>query len=147
MNKKPKYILVESSVLPDIYLKVIDAKRYLSTGRARSVNEAAKMAGLSRSAFYKYKDSVHPFTEKTGGHMITINALLRDEPGVLANLIAYLYRGGANILTINQNIPVDGVAPVSVTAQIDDLCIPLDEILSGLRDADGVRNIDVVSGM
>lgn len=145
-TEAPRYLLVESDVLPEVFLRVIEAKRLLSSGRARSVNEAAKLAGLSRSAFYKYKDRVHPFNNKAGGRIITLHAMLRDAPGVLSELIGLLYRCGANILTINQNIPIGGVAPVSVTARIDGLQVPLDEMLERMHTVDGAENIEVVSG-
>jgi chorismate mutase len=146
MSDIPRYLLVESDVLPEVYVKVVEAKRMLVTGKARSVNEAARLAGISRSAFYKYKDKVHPFNNKAGGRIITLHAMLHDEPGVLSELTGLLYHSGANVLTINQDIPIGGVAPVSVTSRIDGLHISLDELLLNLRSIEGVDNIEIVSG-
>ncbi|HEX3026301.1 MAG TPA: ACT domain-containing protein [Clostridia bacterium] len=146
MDGMPRYLLVDCEVLPEVFHKVVEAKRYLASGQVHSVNEAVRLAGISRSAFYKYKDKVHPFNNKDGGRIITLHTMLRDAPGVLSELIGRLYRSGANILTINQNIPIGGVAPVSVSARIDGLRIPLEEMLVLLREIDGVENIEIVSG-
>lgn len=141
MEEKPKYLLVDSSVLPDVFYKVVYAKRLLAKGKARSSSEAAKMAGISRSAYYKYKDCVYPYESKMGDSIATFSATLEDEPGVLALLIAELYRVGANILTVNQNIPVDGVAPVTVSARTMGIVMTDDELLATLRSIPGVVDI------
>jgi chorismate mutase len=140
------YLLVRSDVLPDVFLKVIVAKQLLLSGQVRSVNEAAQKAGLSRSAYYKYKDSVHPFNEKAGGYIFTLYAMLRDEAGVLSRLTSLLYREGANIMTINQNIPVEGIAPVTVSCRADGLQLPLSDLLDRIRQLDGVNSVEVISG-
>lgn len=147
LNSTPHYLLVESNVLPEVFLKVIEAKQLLLTGQAHSVNEAARIAGLSRSAYYKYKDSVHPFNQQTGGYIITLNAMLRDEVGVLSKLTSLLYCEGANIMTINQNIPVRGIAPVTVTARADGIRLPLSDLLDRIRELEGVNSIEVISGV
>jgi len=146
MDETPHYLIVDSRVIPDVFLKVVNAKRLLDTGKARSVNEAAQLAGISRSAFYKYKSCVHTFDDHTGGRIVTLQAMLRDEAGVLSHLTGLLYRCGANILTINQNIPIGGLAPVSVTARIDSLQVTLESLLSSLRDIEGVEDIAVMLG-
>ena len=146
MEQAPHYLIVDSRVLPEVFLKVIDAKRLLEAGKVHSVGEAARLAGISRSAFYKYKGCVHTFDSRAGGRIITLQAMLRDEAGVLSQLTGLLYRCGANILTINQNIPISGTAPVSVTARVDSLQVTLEALLSNLRDIDGVEDINVLSG-
>lgn len=146
MESHSRFLLVDSRVLPSVFPRVIRAKQLLDTGRARSVNEAVRMAGISRSAFYKYRSCVHEFDGRSGGRILTLQAMLRDETGVLSRLTGTLYRTGANILTINQNIPVGGVAPVSVTARIHDMDVKLEELLDMLRELDGVLQISVVSG-
>jgi chorismate mutase len=146
MAETPQYLIVNSSVLPDVFLKVIDAKRMLDAGRVHSVNEAARLAGISRSAFYKYKNCVHTFDDHSGGRIVTFQAMLRDEAGVLSQLTGMLYRCRANILTINQNIPIGGLAPVSVTARIDSVQVTLEKLLSSLRNIDGVKDIAVMLG-
>ncbi|CDZ23284.1 amino acid-binding ACT protein [[Clostridium] cellulosi] len=146
MNSMPHYLLVESQVLPEVFLKVVEAKRLLLSGQVHSVNEAARAAGISRSAFYKYKDSVHPFNEEAGGYIVTLHAMLRDEAGMLSKLTSLLYHEGANIMTINQNIPVGGYAPVTVTARADGMKISLTDLLDRIREIDGINNVEVVSG-
>lgn len=146
MGETPRYMIVDSEALPDVFIKVLDAKMLLESGSVATVNEAVKRAGISRSAFYKYKNSVHPLVDHAGGHIITIQAMLHDEAGVLSQLLSLLYRCGANILTINQNIPIGGRAPVSVTARIDGLRVAFDAMLSGIHTIAGVEDINVVTG-
>lgn len=146
MEKVPRYLIVDSEALPDVFIKVLDAKRLLNSGQARSVNEAARLAGISRSAFYKYKGHVRPYDDETVGRIVTISAMLRDEAGVLSAFTGLFYQNGANILTINQNIPVDGIALVSVTARMDNIRLSLAGLLTALRKVDGVKNVEIVSG-
>jgi chorismate mutase len=143
----PQYLLVESDVAPEVFLKVIEVKKLIASGKAHSVNDAVKQASISRSAYYKYKDKVYPFNDRAGGRIITINAMLKDEPGMLSQLTSQFYRYEANILTINQNIPVSGLALVSVTVRLEGISITLEEFIEGLRKIDGVENIDIVSGI
>ena len=141
MDDKPKFLLVDSKVLPDVFYKVVYAKRLLAKGKARSSSEAAKMADISRSAFYKYKDCVFPYESKMGDSIATFSATLEDEPGVLASLIAELYRVGANILTVNQNIPVDGVAPVTISCRTMGVVMGDEELIAVLRSIPGVVEV------
>lgn len=140
------FLLVDESALPDIFKKVMAAKQYLIAGTASSTSEAARMAGISRSAFYKYKDAVYPYKDKGSSRLITLHAVLQDKPGVLMSLISAFYAAGANILTVNQNIPVMGVALVSISARVDCLRMSLDELLDSLRSLDGVQTIENIAG-
>ena len=117
-----KFILLESSVVPDVFIKVLEAKRLLAEGEAKSATQAAKTAGISRSAFYKYKDSVFSYGKGSGGSILTVSATLKDRAGVLSGLLLEFYKAGANILTVNQNIPTGG-APVP-TAERVKLMVP-----------------------
>lgn len=141
MEEKPKFLLVDSRALPEVFCKVVYAKRLLAKGKARSSSEAAKLAGISRSAFYKYKDCVFPYESKMGDSIATLSATLEDEPGVLSSLMAELYRAGANILTVNQSIPVDGVALVTVSARTVGVMMDDDKLLRLLRDVPGVVDV------
>lgn len=114
MADRHKYLLIDSRVLPEVFLKVVQAKEMLAKGKAKSVAAAAQACGLSRSAFYKYKDSVEVFERGAGGSLVTLYFSLEDQPGVLSAVLGCLYDAGANILTINQNLPADGVAPVTI---------------------------------
>ncbi len=111
---KPKLYIVEADMLPEVFLKVCDAKEYLQTGAAATVAEAASMAGISRSAFYKYKDAVRPFRDIRREQAITMSILTRDRPGALSSVLSIFAAMRANILTINQSIPTSGVGVVTI---------------------------------
>ncbi len=145
--KKSKFLLIDAAVLPDVFARVLDAKQFLSAGKAGTAAEAARMAGISRSAFYKYKDAVYTYnSETTASKIISIHAVLQDKPGVLMAVISAFYNVGANILTINQNIPISGLAPVSVSANIEQMKIGLDELVQRLQNIPGVNTIENISG-
>ena len=135
-------MLVEAEAAPEVFRKVLEAKRMLATGEARSVGEAARMCGLSRSAFYKYRDKVLPFTAP-GGSVVTLRAVLRDEAGVLSRLTNRLYKQGANILTIHQSTPSSGLAPVTLTARVAGEGEELEELLRRLRTIEGVLSLEI----
>ena len=143
--KNASYLLVEQSVLPEVFTTVLQAKQFLLNGEASSTSEAVRMAGISRSVFYKYKDAVYPYNRKLSSHMITVQAVLLDRPGVLMALVSGIYTRGANILTINQNIPVNGRALVSISARVDQMDSSVEELLEGLQQVDGVLSIDSIS--
>ncbi|MCI9576915.1 MAG: ACT domain-containing protein [Clostridiales bacterium] len=144
--RKTTFLLVDQEALPPVFAKVIEAKEYLRNSQASSTTEAARMAGISRSVFYKYKDAVYPYRDKNTDSIITIQVVLFDKPGVLMALISEFYRVGANILTINQNIPVNGKALVSISARIDHMEGSLDDLLFCLRQVDGVQSIGNIAG-
>ncbi|MDR1003308.1 MAG: ACT domain-containing protein [Oscillospiraceae bacterium] len=142
-----EYLLVKSEALPDVYRSVVYAKKLLSSGEASSSAEAARMAGISRSAFYKYKDMVFQYEKAVRDEVITVHAVLTDKPGVLSALLAVFFEAKANILTVNQNIPVGGVASVSISARTDSMSISKEELFSMLQDLSGVKTIDNISGV
>ena len=121
MGKKTKFYLVAADALPEIFLKVAEAKRMLHAGEVSTAGEAARQVGISRSAFYKYRDSVQPFNDMKTGRIITFYALLKDNPGVLSNVLSIFAGSGANILTINQSIPTNGCAAVTISAETSDM--------------------------
>ena len=144
VTEQNKFLLVDLSVLPEVFTKVVEAKRYMAQGKAKSYSDAAKMAGISRSAFYKYKDKVYAYENNSLTRMLTLNVMLLDEPGILSSLITGLYRIGANIVTINQNIPADGVAPVSVSLRIDRDRSD-EEVVSHVQQIEGVVSVRTVN--
>lgn len=126
-------VLVDKRVLPEIFTKVLLAKTYLSKDKARSSTEACKMADLSRSAFYKYKDRVFFFEDRDKRRVLTYALWLSDDPGVLSQVLTRLSQYGVNILTVNQNIPIDRVAMVTISfradlEQISDVEVLLDSV-------------------
>ena len=146
MSQPAKYFIVEAEAMPEIIRKVAQAKQLLEMGEASTVNAAAQAVGISRSAFYKYKDSVRPFNDMLHGRIVTIQVMLRDEPGVLSGVLNVFAGTGVNILTINQNIPVKGKAFVSVSARSENMTIEVDELLKRLFDVQGVIKIDSIVG-
>ena len=146
MANNPKYYIVEASALPEVFIKVAEAKRLLSTGEASTVNDATKMTGISRSAFYKYRDSVLPFQNMMTGRIITFQFLLHDEPGVLSAILAAFAQQSANILTINSIIPTNGCALVTISAETSDMSLSLEELLRLLNQTSGVVKAEVLAG-
>ena len=146
MGAKTKYYIVAASALPEIFVKVAEAKRMMQTGEAATVGEAARLVGISRSAFYKYKDAVQPFNDMKTGHIITFYAMLKDNPGVLSNVLAIFAGSGANILTINQSIPTNGCAAVTVSAETSDMEISLEELISRAAALEGVIKFEILAG-
>ena len=135
-------LLVDSSVLPEVFLRVVEAKRMLAVGQVRSLSEAAKAAGISRSALYKYKDCVFVHNEALDDKVITLSARLEDRPGVLSGLLNSLSEHQGNILTVNQSIPVDGVAAVSVSARMP-LPLEAEQLRAGgIQDVQGACEDD-----
>ncbi len=146
MASKPKYYIVEASALPEVFLKVAEAKRLLSTGEAATVNEATKMTDISRSAFYKYRDSVLPFQNMMTGRIITIQLLLHDQPGLLSEILGVLAATKANIITINSIMPTNGTAVVTISAETNELTVSIEELLNTLGEMDGVVKAEVLAG-
>ena len=146
MAEQNKFLLVDFSVLPEVFTKVVEAKRYMAQGKAKSYSDAAKMAGISRSAFYKYKDAVQPFQDMKAGRIITFYALLKDNPGVLSNYLSIFANSGANILTINQTIPTNGCAGVTISAETSEMKEGLEEMMAGISGAFGVLKFEVLAG-
>ena len=124
MAKKPKYFIVDAEALPEVFLKVAEAKRMLETGEADTVNRATKVAGISRSAFYKYKDAVRPFNDMLNGFA----------------------RTGGNILTINQGIPVSGCAAVTIGAETSGLEEPVEDLMNRVAAQEGVIRCEILAG-
>ena len=145
MPEKPKYLVVDTKVLPEVYWKVVYAKRLMATGQAKTQSEAAKAAGLSRSAFYKYKEYVFQFNDRFSYRVATFYATLMDKPGALSALLGALYQQGFNVLTINQNIPVDGVAPVSISVSCQNTRVDEADVVGLLRQVDGVVDVRLVT--
>ena len=144
--EKKKYYLVSAEALPEGFIKVAEAKRMLQVGEADTVGEAARLVGISRSAFYKYKDAVQPFQNMRAGHIITFYALLKDIPGVLSNYLSIFANSGANILTINQTIPTNGCAGVTISAETSDMVEGLEELMARASSAEGVLKFEIMAG-
>jgi len=145
MPEEKIYYLVDSAVLPKVFGDVVEAKKLLQTGRAKTINEAVNKVGISRSAFYKYKDAVFQFTEGSRGKIITIALTLEHMPGVLSNVLNVIARMGANVLTINQNIPIHGVANVTMAVDTKQLNTESDKLISELESLYGVKKVELLA--
>ena len=140
-----KLYIVEAEVLPEVYRKVCQAKELLQTGAAGTVAEAVEMVGISRSAFYKYRDAVRPFRDMRADQIVTLSVIMRDRPGALSSVLTIFAGSGANILTINQSIPVNGVGMVTISF-ISEEALSLDELRARLEASDAVVRIDILAG-
>ena len=146
MENKPKYYIVEASALPEVFLKVAEAKRMLSTGEASTVGEATRKTDISRSAFYKYRDSVIPFQNMMTGRIITFQVLLHDTPGALSGILTQIAATKANLLTVNSTIPTNGCALVTLTVETIGMQLQLEELLQQMKDTKGVVKAEIVAG-
>ena len=146
MADLPKYYIVEASALPEVFVKVAEAKRLLQTGQALTVNDATRLTGISRSAFYKYRDSVLPFQNMMTGRIITFQFMLHDQKGLLSSLLGIFAENKANIQTINSIIPTNGAALVTISAETIDLTITIEELLNRVGQLPGVIKAEVLAG-
>ena len=146
MSREIKYYIVAADALPEIFVKVAEAKRMMQTGEAATVGAATRMSGISRSAFYKYRDCISPFQNMMAGRIITFQMVLKDKAGVLSSILSIFANCGANILTINQSIPTGGKAMVTISAETGQLVCPLEELTRQLSETRGVVRAEAVAG-
>ena len=146
MPQKPSYLLVDTAVLPDIFPKVVEAKRLLKTGKCKTASEAAEKLKISRSAFYKYKDCVFPFEEMGKDKIITMFFELLDEPGVLSQVLKTFAAAQASVLTINQNIPVNQSANITISFRTEGMNKTMEALLKKLKIVEGVKRIEIIAG-
>ncbi len=146
MKDKPKYYIVEATALPEIFLKVAEAKRMLEVGEAETVHEATVATDISRSAFYKYRDCITPFQNLMAGRIITFQVVLKDQAGLLSGILNVFARSGANILTINQSIPSGGCAMVTISAETTELLCPVEELLKQISTQNGTVKAEILAG-
>lgn len=140
-----RYYIVREQAVPEVLLKVVEAKKLLDTGKARTVNEASDMVGISRSSFYKYKEDIFEFHEHSQGTTITLTFQMADEPGLLSDLLKIVAQFGANILTIHQSIPINGVASLSLSMQVLPTTGNISEMLETMEQQKGVRNVKILA--
>ena len=140
-----QYILVDTRIAPEVFLKVVEAKKNLSSGKFSTVGDAIADAKLSRSAFYKYKNYVYPHSQVETEQIVTLFFSLDDIAGILSDLLILMSSAGANILTINQNIPANGVANVTVSMRTEHMEMPLDAFVARLRSVEGVNKLEILA--
>ena len=146
MARKVKYYLVAAEALPEIFIRVAEAKRMMQTGEAETVGAATKLAGISRSAFYKYKDAVQPFNDMKSEHIITFYTLLKDVSGTLSRVLNVFAASGANILTINQSIPTHCCAAVTISAETSGMEKSLEQLIGDISSLENVIKFEILAG-
>ena len=140
---KLNYVLVNADILPQVYRKVLEAKNYLAAGEAQSATQAAKMAGISRSAYYKYKDSVFEYNPENSEEIETLSLTLVDTKGVLSAVVNEIFLVDANMLSINQDVPQNGVAKVSLTMRVAEMSVSVEELIEKLKAVNGVKAVSI----
>lgn len=145
MQKKSEYYVVKRKAVPEVLLKVVEAKKLLESGKAATIQDAVERVDISRSSFYKYKDDIFPFHDNAQGTTITLSMSMDDEPGLLSDVLKIIARFGANILTIHQSIPINGVASVSVSVQVLPTTGDVSGMLDAMEEKQGVRNVKILA--
>jgi chorismate mutase len=145
MTETPKYFVVKQKALPEVLRKVAEAKRIIESERVVSVQEATERVGISRSSFYKYKDDIFPFHDNTEGTTITLTVQMDDEPGLLSDMLKIVAEYGANILTIHQSIPINGVASLSISIQILSDTGDLSGMIEQMEAQRGVHYVKIIA--
>ena len=144
MEDKSKYFVVKQKAVPEVLLKVVEAKKLLETVRAITVQEAADRVGISRSSFYKYKDDIFPFHEETKGKTITFIIQMDDEPGLLSMVLQTIARFHGNILTIHQSIPINGIATLTLSVEILPEAGDAEDMIGQMEQQTGVHYLKIL---
>lgn len=145
MTKTTKFYVVKEKALPEVLLKVVEAKKLLETGKALSVQEATDLVGISRSSFYKYKEDIFTFHDNAKGTTINLTFQMDDEPGALSLVLKIIADFGANILTIHQSIPINGVAALSLSIQILPTTRDVAEMVASLEQQKAVHKVKLLA--
>lgn len=144
VTRNESFVLVNVEILPEAIQRTLEAKKLLEVGQVSTVQEAVEMVGISRSSFYKYKDSVFPFNTMVKEKIITISMFLKHQAGVLSEVLVFLAKEGANVLTINQNIPLQGEASVSMSVDTSSMNHEVDVVIEDLKKVSGVNRAVVI---
>lgn len=145
MQDDSNLFIVDKKVLPEVFHKVVEAKELIESSPSMTVQDAVNAVGISRSAFYKYRDFVYKLNETSRGHTATIAFNLNDTPGLLSNVLDVMAKESINILTINQNIPINGIANVTISAQTNLMKIELVEALEKVKKIKGVMALKILA--
>ncbi len=145
MKNSSDYYIVDKKVLPDVFIKVMEVKELIASHKAASVQEACDIAEVSRSAYYKYKDYISPLGDNNRGQTVIIAFNLRDEAGLLSNVLNIMADNGANILTINQTIPINTIANVTISIETSDLKLGVNELAEKIKRIEGVIALKIIA--
>ena len=144
-EEKTKYCVVKQKAVPEVLLKVVEAKKLLESERVLTVQEATDRVGISRSSFYKYKEDIFPFYDNTKGKTVTFVVQMDDEKGLLSDLLHIVAIYKANILTIHQSIPVNGVATLTLSVEVKDNTGNISKMVEEIEEQDGIHYVKIVS--
>ncbi|GAA0070136.1 ACT domain-containing protein [Clostridium sardiniense] len=142
---KGNYLVVDKKVLPEVYEKVIEVKNLLKEGKIKEITEATKIVGISRSVYYKYKDHVFDFAESIQGRKMTFSMIIEHKKGVLSDVLNYISDKGGNVLTIDQGIPINGSANLSITIDMSSLECDISDLLDGLGDMPNTQEVNFIA--
>jgi chorismate mutase len=142
---KNKYLIVDSSALPEVFFKVVQAKEILKTGLAKDITEAVKIVGISRSSFYKYKDCVFSVSDGMTNHKVTISLMLKHKPGTLSSILNTIAQNQGNVLTINQDIPINDAASVTITFDALKLTNDINNLIKDIQNMHNVLKVELLA--
>ena len=145
MEEKSKYFVVKQKAVPEVLLKVVEAKKLLESERAITIQEATDKVGISRSSFYKYKDDIFPFYDNTKGKTITLVIQMDDEQGLLSDLLHVVAVYKANILTIHQSIPVNGVATLTLSVEVRSNTGNVSKMVEDIEEMNGILYVKILA--
>lgn len=139
------YLVIDKKVLPDVFEKVVKVKDILKDGKVKEVTEATKIVGISRSVYYKYKDYIFDFAEMQEGKKVTFFMIIKHKKGILSEVLNYVSENGGNILTIDQGIPINGSANLSLTIDISTLDVDIQHLQKGFESLFGVEMVKFIA--
>lgn len=145
MSDKTNYYVLKEKAVPEVLLKVVEAKRLFDSGKVASVQDATDAVGISRSSFYKYKDDIFPFHDNQKGKTITLVIQLDDEPGLLSNILRAIDKFKCNILTIHQSVPINGIATLTLSVDVFHAGEEVDELITAIEQVEGVHYAKIIA--
>lgn len=145
MSDKTNYYVLKEKAVPEVLLKVVEAKRLFDSGKVASVQDATDAVGISRSSFYKYKDDIFPFHDNQKGKTITLVIQLDDEPGLLSNILRAIDKFKCNILTIHQSVPINGIATLTLSVDVFHAGEQVDELITAIEQVEGVHYAKIIA--
>ena len=145
MGETTKYFVVKQKAIPEVLLKVVEAKRLLESEKVLTIQEAVDAVGISRSSFYKYKDDIFPFHDNSQGTTITLTFQMDDEPGILPDVLKIIAEYRANILTIHQSIPINGIASLTLSIQVLQTTGDISRMIEQLEGQTSVHHVKILA--
>lgn len=140
-----KYYVIKEQAVPEVLLKVVEAKKLLDSGKTSSINEATEQVGISRSSFYKYKEDIFEFHDNANGRTINLSFQMEDEPGILSDVLRIIAETKANILTIHQSVPINGVASLSISIQVLATTGDISDMVTQMENHKGVKHVKLLA--